>query len=344
MRYADFRSDTVTLPTRDMYEAMAQAELGDDVYEDDPTLKSLEAYAADLLGKEAALFVPSGTFCNQLAIMTHTRRGDEVIVGEGSHILQHEVGAAAVLSGVNLRSVSPDRGRMDKATVAAMIRGKDVHFPDTGLICVENAHSCGRVLPLKDMEGIASLASEHGIPVHLDGARFFNAAIALGAEYKTLASLADSINICLSKGLCAPVGSLLVGKRVFIEKARRNRKLMGGGMRQAGILGAAGLVALQTMIPRLAEDHDNARYLAAQLGRLPGVDVSQDRLDINMVFFTLSSQLLKPGVLIQKLLEKGIRVNGPEQNEYRFVTNHGVGREDIDSLVSTVKEILDASA
>jgi threonine aldolase len=340
MRYADFRSDTVTKPTESMYKAMMQAVLGDDVYGDDPTINELEDYLAELLGKEAGLFVPSGTFANQLAIMTHTKRGDEIIVGENTHILQHEVGAAAVLSGVNLRTVSPDDGYITAEEVEKRLRGEDIHYPRTGLICIENAHSLGVVMPERNMKRIKELAVSHGIPVHMDGARFFNAAIALDLDFKQMASYADSINICLSKGLCAPLGSLLVGSFEYIIAARKNRKLMGGGMRQVGILGAAGLVALKEMIPRLAEDHKNAAYLAEKLEALPGISVRSDRLGINMVFFTLSGSSHKPGFLEEGLLKRGFIVNGPEGEEYRYVTNQGVNRQDIDRLISAMKEIL----
>lgn len=340
MKIADFRSDTVTKPTEKMYRAMMEAPVGDDVYDDDPTIKELESYAADLLGKEASLFVPSGTFANQLAIMTHTQRGNEVILGENTHILQHEVGGAAVLSGVSLRPVSPDEGYMTAEAVEKYIRGKDIHYPDTGLICIENAHSLGVVLPEENMRGIKALADSRSIPVHMDGARFFNAAIALNLDFKKMASYADSINICLSKGLCAPVGSLLVGPADYIERAKRNRKLLGGGMRQVGILGAAGLLALKEMILRLREDHENAAHMAEELDTLPGISVFRNRLDINMVFFTLPESCISSGRLEMELLEKGFKINGSENGEYRFVTNQGITRGDIDRLVSSMAEIL----
>ena len=341
MEPSDFRSDTVTLPTDSMYRAMMNAVLGDDVYDDDPTVKELEKYAACLLGKEAALFVPTGTFGNQLAIMTHTRRGDEVIVGENTHILQHEVGGAAVLSGVNLRAVSPDTGVISAEAVKRCIRDEDIHFPRTGLICIENAHSLGVVMPEKVMKDIKALAGEREIPVHMDGARFFNAATALELDYKLMASYADSINICLSKGLCAPVGSLLVGNSDFITKAKKNRKLLGGGMRQVGILGAAGLIALKEMIPRLAEDHENARYMAEKLNCLSGITVLDSRLDINMVFFTLKGAPCGNDELVEKLRNKGFKVNGPEGEEWRLAANRGIGKRDIDRLISCLADLLE---
>lgn len=333
MRWIDLRSDTVTHPTEAMRLAMAEAEVGDDVYGDDPTVNRLETTAATMLGKEAAMFVPSGTFGNQVAIMTHTRRGDEILVGADCHILMHEVGAAAVLSGVQTRSVPTDGGAMDPEVLRRMIRQSDIHYPDTGLICIENAHSSGRVVPLENMQSIYDVARQTGIPVHLDGARLFNAAVALGHPVTALAACADSVNVCLSKGLCAPVGSIVVGTEAFIRQARKNRKLMGGGLRQAGVLAAAGLIALQNMTDRLQEDHAHARILAERLETIEGLHVLRDRLEINMVFFTLPETVISESALTEGLLAAGIRVNGMEDGEYRFVTNHGVSREDIDRVV-----------
>ncbi|MGD9475893.1 MAG: low specificity L-threonine aldolase [Eubacteriaceae bacterium] len=340
MRFIDLRSDTVTQPTEKMRTAMATAIVGDDVYDDDPTVKELEALATKMLGKEAALFVPSGTFGNQLAILTHTQRGQEIIVAHDSHIMMHEVGASAVIAGVHTRSARSQNGFFDPTEIQALIRGNDIHYPETGLICLENAHSSGCVVSLKNMADIYQIAQQHQIPVHLDGARFFNAARHLHVDYPTMAAYADSLNICLSKGLCAPVGSLLVGSQTFINKAKKNRKLMGGGMRQVGILAAAGLIALQEMVERLDIDHENARCLADQLETLDGITVQRDRLDINMVFFKIDSPAIAEDALVSKLLAKGIKVNGLEENEYRFVTNNGVSKEDIDYLMTVLKEIL----
>lgn len=340
MKYLDFRSDTVTRPTQKMREAMYTAEVGDDVYDDDLTMKELESYAAELLGKEAALFVPSGTFGNQLAILTHTRRGDEIIVGHDCHVVMHEVGASSVIAGVHTRTVKSTNGYIDPLEVRKMIREDDIHYPNTGLICIENAHSSGSVVPIENMEAIKLIGEEYGIPVHMDGARFFNAAKALKVDYKKMANTADSINICLSKGLCAPVGSILVGSTEFIKRAKKNRKLMGGGMRQVGILAAAGLIALKEMIERLDEDHLNAKYMADKLETIDGVKVIRDRLDINMVFFKLSSDIIEESVLVESLLEKGIKVNGTEEGEYRFVTNNDVNKHSIDKLIETMKDII----
>lgn len=338
----DLRSDTVTQPTQAMREAMLHAVVGDDVYDDDPTVKALEDYTAKLLGKEAALFVPSGTFGNQVSIMTHTRRGDEIIVGHDAHILYHEVGAAAVLSGVQTRPIQSFGGRFDIETLKETIRVEDIHYPDTGLICVENAHGNGSVIPLDHMKEIYALAQAHHIPVHLDGARLFNAATALGVEASEICRYADSVTFCLSKGLCAPVGSMVVGTQAFINRAKRNRKLMGGGLRQVGFLAAAGLVALKEMRPQLQIDHENARYLAERLETLEGIEVLKERLQINMVFFKMDESIIEEAKFIDELLKREIKINGTEDGEWRLVTNHGVNRADIDFVMTQIEGILKA--
>lgn len=340
MKIIDMRSDTVTLPTEEMRRAMCEAEVGDDVYEDDPTMKELEQLGARLLGKEAALFVPSGTFGNQLALLTHCLRGDEVILEENCHIIEHEVGASAVIAGVQLRTIKGNNGAMNPEDVRKAIREDDIHFPKTGLICIENAHSCGSVLPLDNMKEIYKIAEEHNIPVHIDGARIFNAAVALGVDVNQLAKYGDTINFCLSKGLAAPVGSLLVGNKEFIARARKNRKLMGGGMRQAGILAAAGIVSLNKMVDRLKEDHENAKLFADEISKIDKVKVKRDRLDINMVFFEIDGGIVKSIELVEALKQKGIKVNGIDKNEYRFVTNKDVTREDVLYVVEVLNEII----
>jgi threonine aldolase len=340
MKIIDMRSDTVTLPTEEMRMAMCQAEVGDDVYEDDPTMKELEKLGAKLLGKEAAVFVPSGTFGNQLALLTHCLRGDEVILEENCHIIEHEVGASAVIAGVQLRTVKSKKGAMNPEDVRKVIREDDIHFPKTGLICMENAHSCGAVLPLNNMKEIYKIAGEHNIPVHVDGARIFNAAISLGVDVKEVSQYGDSIMFCLSKGLAAPVGSLLVGNREFIDRARKNRKLMGGGMRQAGILAAAGIVALNKMVGRLSEDHENAKLFADEISKIDTIKVKRDRLDINMVYFEIEGSKVESPELVEALKQKGIKINGIDKNEYRFVTNKDVTREDVLYVAEVLKDIV----
>lgn len=332
----DFRSDTVTKPTQRMRQAMVEALVGDDVYQDDPTVIRLEDMMAQRLGKEAGLFVPSGHFSNQCAIMTHTRRGDEIIVLEDYHIVVHECGAPGLLSGVNLRMARSDLGEYDVEEVKRLIRGDDIHEPRTALICLENAHGNGRAIPLIAMEEVWQLAQEHGIPVHLDGARIFNAAVALECDVKEIARYADSVSVCLSKGLAAPIGSVLVGSKEFIEKARRNRKVMGGGMRQVGVIAAAGIVALEDMVERLEEDHILANYFGIQVDDIEGIHVAWDRLDINMVFFTMDHEV----DLAAELLERDILINGPEFGEYRIVMSKDVTKQDVDRLVIAIKEIL----
>ena len=341
MRYIDLRSDTVTMPTEEMRKAMAEAEVGDDVYEDDPTLNRLQELAAEMVGKEAALFVPSGTFGNQLCVLTHTRRGDEVILGEDCHIVLHEVGGAAVIAGVQLKTLRSDNGMLDPTDVEAAIRPEDdIHYPHTGLICVENAHGLGTAISVENLQAIKKIGEKHGIPVHMDGARIFNAAVALGVDAKEIAACTDSVQFCLSKGLAAPVGSIVAGTKEFIEIARKNRKLMGGGMRQAGILAAAGIIALEKMTKRLHVDHENASYLADQLSRIPGVTVKADRLDIDMVFFEMGSEVVPEQKLVDHFMKNGIKICGIEDGEWRFVTNVDVTREDIEFVLDKFRECL----
>lgn len=340
MKYIDLRSDTVTQPTDEMREAMAKAIVGDDVYGDDPTMCLLEKMAAEYTGKEAALFVPSGTMGNQLAVMTHTNRGNEIIAEEGCHIVQHEVGATAVLSGVHLRTIRGNRGIMDPKDVSKAIREDDIHYPLTGLICMENALSNGTVVPLAVMKEIYDIAKNNSLPVHLDGARLFNAATYLGVEATQITQYTDSVMFCLSKGLCAPVGSILAGSKKFIDKARKNRKLLGGGMRQAGILAAAGLIALEKMTGRLNVDHENARYLAKRLTEIPGIKVNHGDVQIDMVFFDIEEAGVSSEKLVNELFAKGIKINGIEGGLMRYVTNNDVTREDIDYTIKCMKEIM----
>ncbi len=340
MNFIDLRSDTVTAPTQEMREAMYKAEVGDDVYGDDPTVRELEEYAAHLVGKEASLFVPSGTFGNQLALLTHCRRGDEVILGDDCHIVAHEVGASSVIAGVQLRTLQSQKGQLDPDEIALKIRGNDIHYPSTGLICLENAHSNGRVIYLGNMKSIYTLAKNHAIPVHLDGARLFNAATYLGVDPREITQYCDSVMFCLSKGLCAPVGSMLAGTREFIERARKGRKLMGGGLRQAGILAAAGLIALKKMTRRLHEDHENALLLGKELAKIPGVKVNLDDIHINMVFFDISETGCNQDNLTEELHKRGIKANPPENGVMRFVTHYWVKKDDVMRVAQVMKEIL----
>jgi len=340
MRYIDLRSDTVTLPTEEMRKAMYEAIVGDDVYEDDTTINKLEKLAAEKMGKEAALFVPSGTMGNQIAIMVHTKPGDEIIVNANSHIVKKEVGASARLSGVNYALVNNPDNRIHKEDVLKNIRSENIHHPDTGLLCLENALFDGTVLSLEEMKELYETAHEYNIPVHLDGARIFNAAIYLNVEAKEIAKYADSVMFCISKGLSSPVGSLLCGSEEFIRKARKMRKMLGGGMRQAGFLAACGIISLEKMVDRLKEDHDNAKYLANKLNEIEGFSVDMERVQINMIFCKVTRENFDFNNFANKLFEKGIKINTGENGVIRFLTNKDVTREDIDYTIQCIKEIL----
>lgn len=342
MRYIDLRSDTVTQPTEAMRKAMAIAEVGDDVYRDDSTTIELEELAARMLGKEAALFVASGTMGNQLCVMTHTSRGDEVILGDEAHVFVHEVGAAAVLSSVTLHPLKFNGGIPDAAMIERAIRSEDIHEPRTSLICVENALSNGRVVKPEIMAEVYATAKRHGLPVHLDGARMFNAAAALEVDVRVLTQYADSVSCCLSKGLCAPVGTVIAGSRAFIERARKYRKMLGGGMRQTGILAAAGILALTEMTKRLKEDHENARYMAELLQKIEGVKVDMSAVQINMVFFEADRPQELLCAVQAAMLERGVKINGASGHEFRFVTSNDVSRADVEYAVSVFADIIGA--
>lgn len=340
MRLIDLRSDTVTQPTPEMRRAMAEALVGDDVYQDDPTVNRLEQEAARRLGKEAALFLSSGTQSNQVAVMSWTKRGDEIIVSDGCHIYEHEVGAVAVLSGANMRTLHFDGGIPQPALIESAVRGQDIHFPETALICVENALSDGRVVPVDIMKQIYEIGQKRGIPVHLDGARIFNAAVSLGVDVQELTQYADSVSCCLSKGLCAPIGTVLAGSQAFIDRARKNRKLLGGGMRQAGVIAAPALIALTQMPARLKEDHDNAKYMAEKLAVIPGVSCDPSQVEINMAFFSIDKPAAVRDNLQAAMREKGIKISPEDQGKFRFVTNNDVSRQDIDQAMAALAECL----
>ena len=342
-KWIDLRSDTVTQPTQEMREAMYRAQVGDDVYGDDPTMNELERKAAEMLGKEAALFMASGTMGNAVAVMSHIQRGNEVILSDTAHIVAHEVGGAAVLSQAFIRTLHFKDGLFDAEQIRAAIRDRsNIHYPYTGLICVEEPLATGKVVPLERLQKVYQMAKEENIPVHMDGARIFNAATALGVDVKEIAACTDSVMFCLSKGLCAPVGSMLVGSKEYIERARRNRKMLGGGMRQCGFLAAAGLIALEVMTKRLQEDHDNAKYMAQRLQKMPGVTLDMNSVEINMVFFKLDAPKEVIDSLPEKMLEAGVKINGIEDGEFRFVTTHDTSREDIDRALDAFEKIINA--
>ncbi len=336
IKMIDFRSDTVTQQTEQMRQAMLTAKVGDDVYLGDPTVVELEELIAEILNKEAALFVPSGTFSNQLAIMTHTNRGEEIIVEAGAHIKKYEVGATAALSGVNLHTIKGTNGKMALDELEQGIRADDIHYPKTSLICLENAFS-GRALDTEYMKDVYKIAKKHDLNLHLDGARLFNACVALKIDPQEMSKYADTISICLSKGLCSPVGSLLVGPSEFIKKARKYRKMLGGGMRQVGFLAAAGIISLKEMRFRLEEDHRNAKYLAEQLNKIASIEVDFSRLDISMVFIKITHPKTKE--LATLLKEKDILIGG-YADELRITCHNDISRENINYLISCLKEIL----
>jgi len=330
MKRIDVRSDTVTRPTDEMRSAMANALVGDDVYGDDPTVNRMQEMAAEILGKEAALFVPSGTMGNQICIMANTRRGDDVIVLRHAHVLEHEAGAASVLSGITFNVDDSEDGIMHAEHLLKHIHEDDIHQPPTTLLCHENPLATGQAVPLDIAGQTYRTAKELGLMVHMDGARIFNAAAALGVKPAEIAACTDTVMACLSKGLCAPVGSIIAGSADFIKQAIRCRKLLGGGMRQVGVLAAAGIIGLETMSLRTGEDNDNADKLADRLSKTPGIRVNRPGIPINMVFFAVEAEETLLRALPDRMLEKhGILMNGCEAGEFRFVAHHDVTLEDL---------------
>lgn len=340
-RVVDLRSDTLTMPTPEMRRAMAEAELGDDVFGEDPTVNRLQELAAERMGKEAGLLVTSGTQGNLLGVLAHTQRGDEIIVGDQCHIFHYEVAGAAVVGSLQLRALPDVDGSLEPAAVTGAIRPRDVHAPRTALVCLENTHNRAGGVPIDAARtrAVADVAHAHGVPVHLDGARIFNAAVALGVDVKDLVGPADSVTFCLSKGLAAPVGSVLCGPREYIETARKYRKMLGGGMREAGIIAAAGVVALGSMVDRLAEDHANARVLAEGLAEIPGIDIDPEQVQTNLVFFGVSAPL-GAAALVARLREGGVYAGLSGPNRVRMVTHFGVERADVERAVRLVRESL----
>jgi threonine aldolase len=325
-----------------MREAMAKAELGDDVFGEDPTVNRLEEIAAAKMGKPAALFVSSGTMGNLVALLTHCGRGDEVIVGDRAHTFINEVGGMAALGGIHPRTIrnQPD-GTLALDDINAAIRGDNDHWPRSRLVTIENTHNACNGSPLSGeyMKSVYDLAQSRGLVVHTDGARIFNAAIALGVQARELAKHTDTISFCLSKGLSAPVGSLLCGSHDFIAEARRQRKMVGGGMRQAGVLAAAGIVALESMIDRLAQDHANAKYLAENLADIPGIDLDPARVKTNIVFFDLQNGLTAKD-LAERVARDRVLIMSSGEKKVRVVTHYGIERSDVDAAIGAVKRAM----
>lgn len=344
MKMIDLRSDTVTLPTEEMLLAMRGAELGDDVFGEDPTINRLQDISAELMGKEAALLVSSGTMGNLVCVLTHCRRGDEVIIGDKSHMFLNECGSMSAVGGVHPHTVinQPD-GTMRLEDIEMAIRGDNDHWPRTRLICLENTHNRCYGAPLGPdyVASVCELAHGRGLEVHLDGARVFNAMVALGVEIKDLVRDVDSLSFCLSKGLSAPVGSVVCGTRDFIAEARRNRKLLGGGMRQAGIIAAPGIVALDKMVKRLTDDHKNARLLAEGISQIPGLLIEPKSIHTNIVYFGVEQTKITADEMVARLAEKGVQTLSTGPGRFRMVTHHGIESEDIERTLKALREIME---
>jgi threonine aldolase len=338
----DLRSDTLTVPTPEMREAMAHAEVGDDVYEEDPSVRRLEALAAERLGKEAALFVTSGTQGNLVSVLAQTQPGQEVVLDGDAHIFNSEVAGATVIGGVQLRPVRTERGFLTAAQVRESLRPANIHVPQTALVCVENTHNRhgGTCCTPEEIATVAAVAHEAGVSVHLDGARLFNAAVALGRPARDFTRYADSVTFCVSKGLAAPVGSLVCGSAEVVARARRVRKMLGGGMRQAGILAAAGIVALERMVERLAEDHAHARRLAEGVAKLPSVRIDLASVQTNIVIFRVD----RPGgvdELARGAAARKVKIHAMSPTAVRCVTHKDVDADDVGRALDAFKEITD---
>ncbi len=343
MRTVDLRSDTTTLPTDEMRQAIAESELGDDVFQGDPTVNKLQDLAAQRMGKEAALLVPSGTMANLASILTHCGRGAEVILGNRAHTYKYEKGGISAYGGIHSTQIpNQDDGTMQLEDIRDAIRGIDDHFPVTKLICLENTHNvCGGApLSVTYTKEVANLARAHNIKLHIDGARIFNAAVAEGVEVQELVEDADSVSFCMSKGLAAPVGSVICGSKDFIDQARGIRKGLGGGMRQAGIIAAAGIVALETMVDRLQEDHTNARLLADGIADLPGVILDPETIKTNIIYFDLDDNAIESADFLTVLAAKGIQFFDTGPRRFRMVTHYGITAEDILYTIDGFKQTL----
>jgi threonine aldolase len=344
MKHVDLRSDTVTLPSPAMREAMYRAELGDDVYGEDPTVNHLQAIAAERLGKEAALFVASGTMGNLVALLTHCERGGGAIMGDQSHTLLNEAGGSAALGGIYLRAV-PNRpdGTIDPEIIESAIPQPDVHHAQMKVVCLENTHNyCGgTALDASYTADVAELAHSCGLALHVDGARIFNAAVALEVDARELAAPADSVMFCLSKGLSCPVGSLLCGSAEFITRAHRYRKMVGGGMRQAGVIAAAGIVALEQMVDRLHDDHDNARVLAEGIASLRGLSLDPSSVHTNIVFFDFMSRRMTAQEFCDRLHEQGVLMLALGPGRVRAVTHYGIERADVEYAIGKMRQVME---
>jgi threonine aldolase len=340
--FIDLRSDTVTRPTSAMRKAMSEAEVGDDVFGEDPTVNSLQEKVANLLGKEAALFVPSGTMANQLSIKSHTQPGDEVIIEASSHPYNFEGGAGAALSGIQFQCLKGVRGILDASQIEEAIRPADHHFPVTKLICLENTHNRGggSVHPLEKMAEIYRLTKSKGLLLHLDGARLWNASVATGIKPREYAQWADSVSVCLSKGLGAPIGSLVAGSKPFIDRVHRFRKMFGGGMRQVGIIAAAGIYALNHHLERLKEDHHHAKRLAVGLKEFKGVSIDPKHVETNIVIFDVTNTGMTGAQVAEAMKKEGVLIHAFGKTQIRLVTHLDVSGEDIEIALKAFKKVL----
>jgi len=338
----DLRSDTVTLPTEEMLEAIRHAALGDDVYGEDPTVKKLEEMAAEKMGKEAALLVTSGTQANLVSLMNNTKRGDLVFLEAESHIYWYEGGGISAIAGLLPWLIKGELGAIEPEDIEAAIRPKNIHFPEPSLICIENTHNRygGTIVTPSQMQAISQVARKHGLKFYMDGARIFNAAVALKIDVREFTKHVDNLMFCLSKSLSCPVGSVVVGDQQFIEKARKTRKVLGGGMRQAGIIAAAGVVALEKMIDRLEEDHKNARRLAEGIAKIDGIKVDLNMVQTNMVLFDISTLGASDPVFVQELRESGILVSVMGKNSIRIVTHRGIEKVHIEKAINVIDSVV----
>jgi len=341
--FVDLRSDTVTLPTEEMLEAIRHAELGDDVFREDPTVNRLEEMAAAKMGKEAALLVTSGTQANLVSLMSNTERGELVILESESHMYWYEVGGISAIAGLLPWPLKSQQGALDPLDVEAAIRPKNIHFPEPALICVENTHNRhgGAVIKPEQLRAVSEVAKAHGLRLYMDGARVFNAAVALKTDVREFARHVDNLMFCLSKGLSCPVGSVVVGTQAFIEKARKIRKVLGGGMRQAGIIAAPGIVALEKMVGRLEEDHRNAKRLAEGIARIEGIAVDLERVQTNMVLFDISGLGVADELFLSRLKENGVLALTNAKHKVRMVTHRGIEGEHIEKAIAAVANVAD---
>lgn len=341
-RIIDLRSDTVTQPTQAMRDAMYNAKVGDDILGDDPTVKELEELSADMLGKEAGLFVASGTMANQIAVMAFTNRGEEVLVGDTSHIFNLEVGGLAALSQVQTRPFPIPDGYYDIDLIEELIQEEGIQRAKTALICIENTNNlnAGLVVPKENIDGVCELGKKYNIPVYMDGARLFNAEVASGIDAKYIVENVDAVMFALTKGLAAPFGAVLVGSKDFIEKARWLKQRIGGGFRQAGFMAAPGIVALKTMKPQLAIDHENAALLGKELANIEGLIIDEGRIHTNIVTASIEPLGISIEEFLSKLLEKGIKVKPISKTSFRMVTHYGIEKEDIYYVAKSIKELI----